>query len=67
MAIVKYLAAKYKTPDHWYPADIKKRARVDEMCDWHHTNARKYGMGVFFNIVCIRILKNILSSEYLIG
>ncbi|XP_072051507.1 uncharacterized protein [Amphiura filiformis] len=48
--IAKYLASKYQTADHWYPSDLKKRAKVDELLDWHHTNIRKHGVGVFFNI-----------------
>ncbi|XP_072031976.1 glutathione S-transferase theta-3-like [Amphiura filiformis] len=49
-AIVKYLADKCKTADHWYPSDLKKRAKVNELLDWQHTNIRKHGSGVFFNI-----------------
>ncbi len=51
--MVKYMANKYKTADHWYPTDVKMRAKVDELLDWHHTNIRKHGVGVFFNIVSI--------------
>ncbi|XP_072051594.1 glutathione S-transferase theta-3-like [Amphiura filiformis] len=50
VAIVKYLASKYQTADHWYPSDLKKRAKVDELLDWQHTNIRKHGIGVFFYI-----------------
>ncbi|KAG9468218.1 hypothetical protein GDO78_023218 [Eleutherodactylus coqui] len=39
-AILLYLIRKFKTPDHWYPSDIQKRARVDEYLAWHVTNAR---------------------------
>uniref|UniRef100_A0A0E9P7F4 GST N-terminal domain-containing protein n=1 Tax=Anguilla anguilla TaxID=7936 RepID=A0A0E9P7F4_ANGAN len=31
IAILKYLAEKFRTPDHWYPADLQKRARVNEV------------------------------------
>jgi glutathione S-transferase len=34
-AILKYLAEKYGLPS--YPADLKKRAKVDEMMDWLNT------------------------------
>lgn len=29
-AILRYLAQKHKTPDHWYPADLERRAKVDQ-------------------------------------
>uniref|UniRef100_A0A8D2MP12 glutathione transferase n=1 Tax=Zonotrichia albicollis TaxID=44394 RepID=A0A8D2MP12_ZONAL len=38
IAILLYLVQKFKTPDHWYPADLQKRARVDEYLSWQHTN-----------------------------
>lgn len=48
--IMKYLARSRKVADHWYPADLKKRARVDEYLDWHHTNLRQGSSPfVFFN------------------
>ncbi|XP_048411742.1 glutathione S-transferase theta-1-like [Stegostoma tigrinum] len=40
VAILKYLACKYKTPDHWYPADLQSRARVDEYLAWQHTTLK---------------------------
>ncbi|CAM5161317.1 unnamed protein product [Eretmochelys imbricata] len=36
-AILAYLSQKYKTPDHWYPLDMKKRAWVDEYLAWQHS------------------------------
>ncbi|XP_041346981.1 glutathione S-transferase theta-1-like, partial [Gigantopelta aegis] len=33
-AIMKYLAAKHNVPDHWYPKDIEKRAKIDEYLSW---------------------------------
>uniref|UniRef100_A0ABM5F244 glutathione transferase n=1 Tax=Pogona vitticeps TaxID=103695 RepID=A0ABM5F244_9SAUR len=39
-AILLYLSRKYKTPDHWYPSDLRKRAKVDEYLSWHQANIR---------------------------
>ncbi|XP_061458917.1 glutathione S-transferase theta-1-like [Rhineura floridana] len=39
-AILLYLSRKYKTPDHWYPSDLQKRAKVDEYLSWHQANIR---------------------------
>ncbi|XP_072051645.1 glutathione S-transferase theta-1-like [Amphiura filiformis] len=51
VTIVKYLAAKYKVADHWYPSDLKQRARVDELLDWHHSTIRAAGCDVFRSII----------------
>ncbi|XP_064024204.1 glutathione S-transferase theta-1-like [Pogoniulus pusillus] len=40
IAILLYLSRKFKTPDHWYPAELQKRARVDEYLSWQHTTIR---------------------------
>ena len=42
-AILRYLAESRGCPDNWYPADLRKRARVDAYLDQHHTYLR---MGV---------------------
>ncbi|XP_038649508.1 glutathione S-transferase theta-1-like [Scyliorhinus canicula] len=47
VAILKYLAGKYQTPDHWYPADLQKRARVDEYLSWQHMTIRYHGSRIF--------------------
>ncbi|XP_053124811.1 glutathione S-transferase theta-1-like [Hemicordylus capensis] len=47
IAILLYLARKFKTPDHWYPSDLQKRARVDEYLSWQHTGTRMSGSKVF--------------------
>lgn len=51
VAILKYLALKYKIPDHWYPSDIKKQARIDEYMNWQHLNLRAQGSQYFLTRV----------------
>jgi glutathione S-transferase len=46
-AILKYLAAKTNAPE--YPADLKKRARIDEVMDWFNTQFyRDFGYGMLY-------------------
>lgn len=47
IAILLYMVRKFKTPDHWYPSDLQKRARVDEYLSWQHVNIRGKGSKVF--------------------
>ncbi|XP_043910126.1 glutathione S-transferase theta-1-like isoform X2 [Protopterus annectens] len=35
IAILQYLAEKYKLSDHWYPANLEKRAKINEFLLWH--------------------------------
>lgn len=46
-AILKYLATTYNVPDHWYPREPVRRARVDEYTAWHHMNTRLHAAKVF--------------------
>ncbi|CAH9144330.1 unnamed protein product [Cuscuta epithymum] len=48
-AILKYLASANHVADHWYPADLHKRAKIDSVLDWHHTNTRSGIVGYVFN------------------
>lgn len=50
-AILIYLHEKFKTKDHYYPADIKKRAKVNQWLHWHHTHTRKAGISIVFNSI----------------
>ncbi len=34
IAIFRYIAAKEKFNDHWYPKDLQKRGRIDEYLEW---------------------------------
>ncbi|CAF1215973.1 unnamed protein product [Didymodactylos carnosus] len=38
--IMRYLCTSRNLPDHYYPNDIKQRAKVDYWLDWHHLNLR---------------------------
>ncbi|EEF51174.1 glutathione-s-transferase theta, gst, putative [Ricinus communis] len=41
-AILGYLASAFPgVADHWYPADLQKRAKVHAVLDWHHSNLRR--------------------------
>jgi len=51
-AILKYLCARYHLAGHWYPDDIKCRARVDEFLFWsvahlHPCTSRIYNHQVY--------------------
>jgi hypothetical protein len=43
-AILTYLCNSRKLPDHWYPADIRARAKVDQYLHWHHQHIRKIAL-----------------------
>ncbi|XP_035037735.2 glutathione S-transferase theta-2 [Hippoglossus stenolepis] len=46
-AILKYLANKYDVPEHWYPRQPERRARVDEYTAWHQSYTRPHAAKVF--------------------
>ena len=56
-AILRYLAVKYKVPDHWYSKDPKKMAIVDRYLDWHHAYLRNGCMNTVFFTVFAEKLK----------
>ncbi|XP_787156.2 glutathione S-transferase theta-1 [Strongylocentrotus purpuratus] len=49
VAIFHYLINTHadKIEDHWYPKDLKSRARVDEYIAFHHTGTRGKCMALF--------------------
>ncbi|NXX44008.1 GSTT1 transferase, partial [Tricholaema leucomelas] len=56
IAILLYLSRKFKTPDHWYPAELQKRARVDEYMSWQHTTVRAKGSDVLLYKMLLPII-----------
>jgi len=50
-AILAYLVNTRHVPDHWYPKDPKKRAKVDEILHWHHANLRFGASGFAFSTI----------------
>ncbi|XP_067231913.1 glutathione S-transferase theta-1b [Chanodichthys erythropterus] len=48
VAIMMYLAEKFHTPDYWYPADLQKRARVNEYLSWQHSAIRMHGSKILW-------------------
>jgi len=46
--ILRYLVASRGLADHWYPKDLRQRAKVDNYFDWHHNNLRQGAGGLIF-------------------
>lgn len=40
IAIFRYLTAKNRISDNWYPSNLEARARIDEYLEWQHSNTR---------------------------
>ncbi|XP_050228888.1 glutathione S-transferase T1-like [Mercurialis annua] len=45
-AILIYLASAFPVADHWYPSNLLKRAKIQSVLDWHHSNLRR-GAGTY--------------------
>ncbi|KAK4422620.1 Glutathione S-transferase T1 [Sesamum alatum] len=49
-AILIYLASAFPgVAEHWYPADVHKRAKIHSVLDWHHSNLRRGSLGYHFH------------------
>ncbi|NXC49860.1 GSTT1 transferase, partial [Penelope pileata] len=59
IAILLYLARKFKAPDHWYPSDLQKRAKVDEYLSWQHVTIRGKGSSLFIT----KVLRPLLTGQ----
>ncbi|PKU66376.1 glutathione S-transferase T1 [Dendrobium catenatum] len=41
-AILRHIACIFPgVSDHWYPADVFNRAKINSILDWHHSNLRR--------------------------
>uniref|UniRef100_A0A3Q4H196 Glutathione S-transferase theta 1b n=1 Tax=Neolamprologus brichardi TaxID=32507 RepID=A0A3Q4H196_NEOBR len=70
VAIMLYLAEKFKTPDFWYPADLRQRARVNEYLSWQHTAIRMHGSKIFWlrvrspSLICVGAVRLVMSYRH---
>ncbi|KAK4260581.1 hypothetical protein QN277_003677 [Acacia crassicarpa] len=49
-AILIYLASAFPgVPDHWYPTDLQRRAKINSVLSWHHLNLRHGGAPFVLN------------------
>ena len=65
-SILKYLVRKYNLPEHWYPSDVKRQAKIDEYLGWHGTNLRRGGAWYLANKVgCVYIHWNLRIKDTL--
>ncbi|KAL1830089.1 hypothetical protein DCAR_0209497 [Daucus carota subsp. sativus] len=49
-AILVYLACAFPgVAEHWYPADLSRRAKIDSVLHWHHSNLRAGAAPYVFN------------------
>ncbi|KAI3956835.1 hypothetical protein MKW92_042405 [Papaver armeniacum] len=63
-AILSYLACAYPgVADHWYPSDLKKRAKINSVLDWHHSNLRRGGVGFVIQTILGPVLGIPTSPE----
>ena len=52
VAIMIYLCDKYADiPDHWYPKEPKRRAKIHQFLGWHPSTLRKLGTDIFLEKV----------------
>ncbi|ESW32045.1 hypothetical protein PHAVU_002G288500 [Phaseolus vulgaris] len=51
-AILVYLNSAFPgIADHWYPSDIFRRAKINSVMDWHHSNLRNGAVSYVINTV----------------
>ncbi|KAK7318254.1 hypothetical protein RJT34_02953 [Clitoria ternatea] len=63
-AILIYLASAFPgVSDHWYPADLSRRARIHSVLDWHHQNLRRGAATFVLNTVLAPLLGLPLNKQ----
>lgn len=63
-AILIYLACVFPgLPDHWYPGDLFKRAKIHSVMDWHHSNLRRGAATYVLNSVLAPALGRPLNPK----
>ncbi|KAH7287446.1 hypothetical protein KP509_32G056700 [Ceratopteris richardii] len=63
-AMLKYLVCTYPNiKDHWYPADLRKRAQIDCILDWHHSGLRRGSAGLVMNSVIAPVMGRKLDPQ----
>ncbi|XP_061373747.1 glutathione S-transferase T1-like [Gastrolobium bilobum] len=63
-AILIYLVSAFPgVADHWYPADISRRAKIHSVLDWHHMNLRRGAATFVLNTVLAPILGLPLNQQ----
>ncbi|KAJ4712104.1 Glutathione S-transferase protein [Melia azedarach] len=56
-AILIYLACAFPgVADHWYPNDLFKRAKIQSVLDWHHSNLRSGAAKFVLNTILAPLL-----------
>ncbi|XP_028807163.1 glutathione S-transferase T1 isoform X2 [Neltuma alba] len=63
-AILIYLASAFPgVPDHWYPADLSRRAKINSVLSWHHLNLRRGAATFVLNTVLAPFLGLPLNKQ----
>lgn len=63
-AILIFLASAFPgVADHWYPADLYRRAEIHSILDWHHSNLRHSSTGFIQNTLLAPLFGRPLNPQ----
>ncbi|KAJ6933594.1 glutathione S-transferase T1-like [Populus alba x Populus x berolinensis] len=63
-AILIFLASAFPgVADHWYPADLYRRAEIHSILDWHHSNLRHSSTGFIQNTLLAPLFGQPLNPQ----